>query len=146
MKTKKILFLLTTVLISCSPNRKIEYQTIRKGYEYIEYDKNFEIVLTEIYKSNGPSCWAKNFNLLIGNTNSKELPLKISILSSWENFSNFKIGDTIVIKPLENETLKDTIFFPSYFVKDTTINKKVKLKIIGSENKALWGNPILKTK
>ncbi len=144
-KTQTIL--LATILIGCSSTRTIDYKTLRKGYDYINYDKKFEIILTEIYQCNGPSCWAKNFTLMIGKTNgNKLLPTKVSVLSSWENFSNFKIGDTVTINPVENESLKDTITFPTYFIKDTIINRQKKQKIIGSENKAIWGKPLILNK
>ncbi len=139
MKTR---FLILIILFaSCNSANRIRYvNAYNCNFEFIELNSDFEFVLTEFYKNNA-SCATEGipYTLLIGKTNDEKLPKKISILSLCDN-NIYSIGTKFMIKPIINP-MKNTSLHPILQVKDTVINKVKYRKVIGCENKAVWGIP-----
>ena len=124
-----------------------DYEVLRKGYNLIEIENEFEIKLTDFYQCNCmPSCYVINHSLLIGTTNDINLPKKISILSLANNDENFKIGDLIKIQPTKKPYDESGPRFPAYYTTVNVINGKKETVLIGYENKATWGIPKLVNK
>jgi len=142
---KKVIFIVLLSFLNCkSTNSLIDYEVLRKGYDLIKIENDFEIKLTEFYPCNCmPSCISTKFSLLIGTTNNINLPKKISILSLSSNDENFKIGDLIKIKPTKKPYDESDRRYPAYFTKENVVNGENKMVIIGSEYKATWGIPKL---
>jgi len=79
------------------------------------------------------------YALLIGKTNSNDLPKNITVLSYCDD-RIFNVGDKLNIEPTKNPT-KSTSLNPIYFVKDTIIDGNKINWLIGSEYKTIWGRP-----
>ncbi|MNK21530.1 hypothetical protein D3C87_397890 [compost metagenome] len=130
--------LLLFIIYCCTPKKVLNQNKL--GFEYIETKEEFEFELTEFYKNNA-YCFTEGipYALLIGKTKSTNLPSTISVLSQCDN-NDYKIGSKFIIKPIENPE-KRTTLHPIYFVKRTLVDNVKCSKVIGSENKAVWGIP-----
>ena len=138
-----IILIILPLLVTCSSKQKIfEIDNNKSVFDYLETKQEFELLITEFYQ-NTASCGIEGlpYALLIGETNSNFIPKKVSVLSYCDD-RVFKVGTKVKIKPSENPT-KLTTMNPIYFIKDTVINGKKRKWIIGSENKAIWGNPVI---
>jgi len=130
--------LLLLVIFNCAP-RKVKYLNSLR-FEFIETKKEFELELT-YFQKNLAYCYTEGipYALLIGKTKDNSLPSTVSVLSKCDN-NDYKIGTKFIIAPIENPE-KSISLHPIYLVKDTIINKIKYRKVIGSENKAVWGIP-----
>jgi len=145
-KTKFISFLILILIIGCKSQQGIDYsKQNRFEFDYFNTKDIFEIEILQ-FQRNTASCGTEGlpYALLIGKTKSESLPEKVTVLSYCDD-RIFRVGDKLKIEPTENPTKKTTMN-PIYFVKDSIINGEKMRWLLGSENKTIWGRPILKEK
>ncbi|AWA31161.1 hypothetical protein HYN48_14250 [Flavobacterium magnum] len=138
---KKIIFVFLLIFMSCKTTNEIRYvNQYDCSLEYLDSKFEFKFELIEFHE-NFAYCATEGipYALLIGKTDDPRLPKKISVFSQCNN-NHYTVGEKMIIVPKENPT-KSTSLKPIYFTKDTIVNSVKFRKIIGCENKIIWGNP-----
>ncbi|QQX77506.1 MULTISPECIES: hypothetical protein [Aequorivita] len=147
---RRILFLLLIFMISCNSNEntKNQKETIllnkTKKFEYnlFDYKSEFELVISEFYLNHQAVGNAVGYNLFIGKTSNPLLPENLSVLSFSEENIKLSLGDTIRFIPNKKQHNEISGYPLIYYSKDSMIDGKMENYILGSENKAIWADPI----
>jgi len=133
--------LIIGLIISCQSTYRTTI-SVGRHFDFIQLDTAFEIKLIEFHPSL-LECNAQGitYAILIGEITSGSLPSKVSVLSYCDD-RKFDIGSTLMIKPTSNpeETTSLNII---YSTKDTIVNGQKSRWLVGSENQAIWGKPII---
>jgi hypothetical protein len=150
---RRILFSFIVILFSCNSNKNAKNQTEtettllqvnnKAEFSLIDYKSEFKLVINEYYVNKQAVGHAVGYNLYIGETTTSLLPKKLTVLSFSQENEDINIGDTIRFLPNVKQYVEGNEYPLIYYAKDTIINGKMDTHILGSDNKAIWANPIL---
>ena len=127
-------------LLSCSFKHRKVY-AMYTGYRYFSVQDTFDITVQRFVK-NDAYCFTEGipYALIIGKTNGSNLPKTVSVLAQCDN-NTYAVGQVLRILPIEDPTLSTTLK-PFYLVRDSLVNRRVYLYLIGDEYPAIWGQVI----
>jgi hypothetical protein len=137
-------YLIIVAIYSCSITRikrDFHYDS-EHDFTYFQTSDTIMLKLTDFYKNN-VYCYTEAipYALLIGKpVNSSNLPRMISILAHCDN-NEYRLGDTLKIVQIDNPESKISLHKLS-ITKDTIIQGKRIMWLIGSEYPGTWGKVI----